>query len=91
MYVSVFLHVRLLVEPLPTERARVWPGVTVDQEVGGQCGRPLERLATLGTFEAPLLGVGGSVLVQGHRVTKGFVANLVEGEGGGRGGGKDVY
>lgn len=47
MYVSMLLHVRLLVEPLPTILARVRPGVRMDQEVSGQCAGSLEGLATL--------------------------------------------
>jgi hypothetical protein len=36
MNVSVFLHVRLLVEPLAAVLARVRPRVRVDEEVRGQ-------------------------------------------------------
>lgn len=36
--VGVFLHVRLLVEALPTELAGVGPSVRVDEQVGGQGG-----------------------------------------------------
>lgn len=43
--VCVLLHVRFLVEPLATELAGVGPGVRVDEEVRGQSGGALERLA----------------------------------------------
>ena len=47
MYVRVLLHVGLLVEAFATVRAWVGSGVTVDEQVGGQGGRSLERLAAL--------------------------------------------
>ena len=54
MYVSVLLHVRLLVEPLSAVLARVGPGVRVYEEVSGQGRAPLERLAALLARERPL-------------------------------------
>lgn len=47
MNVRVLLHVGLLVEALAAKLARVRSGVRVDQQVCGQRGRPLERLAAL--------------------------------------------
>lgn len=47
MYVGVFLHVGLLMEPLAAVGAWIGSGVTVDEEVGGQCGGSLEALAAL--------------------------------------------
>lgn len=52
---SVFLHVGLLVEPLPAELARVGPCVGVDEQVRGQSGRPLEAFAADLAVEAPFL------------------------------------
>lgn len=55
MNVGVLLHVRLLVEALATELARVGPSVRVDEQVGGQRGRALEGFATHSALEAALL------------------------------------
>ena len=55
MYVRVLLHVRLLVEPLAAVLAGVGPCVGVDQQVGGQRGRPCERLAAHFALKALLL------------------------------------
>lgn len=52
---SVFLHVGLLVEPLPAELARVGPCVGVDEQVRGQSRRPLEAFAADLAVEAPFL------------------------------------
>lgn len=52
--VCMFLHVGLLVEPLPAVLARVGPGVGVDQQVRGQGAGPLEgftALLALGTIQ----------------------------------------
>lgn len=51
----MFLHVRLLVEPLATVLTGVGPRVGVDEQVCGQCRRPLEALATDLTVKAPFL------------------------------------
>lgn len=51
----VFLHVWLLVEPLPAVLARVGPRVRVDEQVRGQRGGALEAFAADFTAEAPLL------------------------------------
>jgi hypothetical protein len=56
MNVSVFLHVRLLVEPLAAVLARVRPRVRVDEEVRGQRRTPLETFATLITLKSKLNG-----------------------------------
>lgn len=53
--VGVLLHVRLLVEALPTELAGVGPRVRVDEQVGRQGGRALEGFATHPALEATLL------------------------------------
>lgn len=45
MNVRVFLHIRLLVEPLAAVLAGVRPRVRVDEEVRGQSGGALERFA----------------------------------------------
>jgi len=55
VYVRVFLHVGLLVEPLAAVLAGVGPRVRVDEQVGGQRGRPLERLPAHFALEAFLL------------------------------------
>lgn len=47
----MLLHVRLLVEALATELARVRSRVRVDQQVCGESGRPLERLPALLALE----------------------------------------
>lgn len=52
---GVFLHIRFLVEPLPTVLARVGPGVRVDEQVGGQSRRSLKTLATNLTIKAAFL------------------------------------
>ena len=57
VYVGVFLHVGLLVEPLSAVLARVRPRVRVDEEVRGERGAPLERLAALLARERPLVRV----------------------------------
>ena len=49
--VGVLLHVRLLVEALATELARIRSRVRVDQQVCGESGRPLERLPALLALE----------------------------------------
>ena len=51
----VFLHVWLLVEPLPAVLARVGPRVRVDEQVRGQRGGALEAFAADFAAEAPLL------------------------------------
>lgn len=52
---GVFLHIRFLVEPLPTVLARIGPGVRVDEQVGGQSRRSLKALATNLTIKAAFL------------------------------------
>ena len=47
MYVGMFLHVALLVEPFSTVLARIGAGVGVDEEVGGEGGGALEHFPTL--------------------------------------------
>lgn len=51
VYVRVLLHVGLLVKPFPAELTRVRPRVRVYQQMRGQRGRPLERLAALFALE----------------------------------------
>ena len=51
VYISVLLHVRLLMKPLPTEGARVRTCVAVYQEVCRQGGRALEGLVALWAVE----------------------------------------
>lgn len=58
--VCVLLHVRFLVEPLATELAGVGPGVRVDEEVRGQSGGALERLAAHFALKAFFLKHGHS-------------------------------
>lgn len=76
MYVSVLLHVRLLVEPLAAVLARVRPCVRVDQQVCGECGGSLEGLAALLALEGPLCRVRGPVLAEAHFVPERLVAEL---------------
>ena len=51
MYVSMLLHIRLLVESFPAVLARIGPGVGMDQKMGGQSAGSLEGLSTLLAFE----------------------------------------
>lgn len=51
MNVCVFLHIRFLMESLAAKVAWVWPGIAVDQEMGGQGAAPLERFSTLWTLK----------------------------------------
>ena len=76
MDVRVLFHVALLVEALAAVGARVGAGVRVDQQVRGQRGRALERLAALATHEAPVLGVDGAMLVKADRVAEGLLAHV---------------
>lgn len=76
VYVGVFLHVGLLVEPLAAVGAGVWAGVTVDQEVRREGGGALEALPTLLALKAPLLGVDHPVLVQTDGMPKSLVTDL---------------
>lgn len=46
-------------EPLSAVLARVRPGVRVDQQVGGKCAGPLERLSALLALEHFLHAVHG--------------------------------
>lgn len=56
---SVFLHVGLLVEPLPAVLARIGPRVRVDEQVRGQRGRPLKAFAADFAVEASFLETDG--------------------------------
>ena len=47
-------------EPFAAVLAGVGPGVRMDQQVGGQCGTPLESLATLLAGKDALVAVHGS-------------------------------
>lgn len=51
MYICVFLHIRLLMEPLTAVLARVGPGVRMYEEMSGKCTGPLESFPTLLAFE----------------------------------------
>lgn len=51
VYIGVFLHVGLLVEPLATVLTGVGSGVTVDKHVCVQCGGALEAFSTFLTAE----------------------------------------
>jgi len=51
----VFLHVGLLVEPLPAVLAGVRPRVGVDEQVRRQSGRPLEAFTAYLAVETPFL------------------------------------
>ena len=62
----MLLHVGLLVEPLSAVLARVRARVRVDQEVRGQGGAALERLAALLARERLLVVVHGP----GNKVEK---------------------
>lgn len=55
MNVSMFLHIRLLVESLSAVLTRIRPRIAVDEQVGGEGGRAFEALSTLFTLETPLL------------------------------------
>lgn len=48
----------------------------MDEQVCGQCRRPLKALATDLTVKAPFLRVHGFVLLQAHRVPEGLAAYL---------------
>ena len=63
--VGVLLHVGLLVEALATELAWVGSRVRVDQQVCGESGRPLERLAALLALENLLDVVNSSATKHG--------------------------
>lgn len=76
MYVSVLLHIRLLMEPLATILTRVRPRVRVDQQVCGEGGGSLEGLAALLALEGPLRRVRGPVLAEAHFVSERLVAEL---------------
>lgn len=52
---GVLLHIRFLVEPLPTVLAWIGPCVRVDEQVGGQSRRSLKTLATNLTIKAAFL------------------------------------
>jgi hypothetical protein len=60
---GVLLHVRLLVEALPTVLAGVGPDVGVDEQMRGQRGRALEAFPADLTVEAPLLWGSQGALV----------------------------
>lgn len=57
MNVGVLLHIRLLMEALPTVLAGIRPGVRVDQQVSRQGGRSLEGLSAHFALKAFLLGI----------------------------------
>lgn len=61
MNISVFFHIRLLVEPLPAVLARVRSGVGVDEQVGGESAGSLEGFSTLLAFEDFFHAVDGPV------------------------------
>lgn len=63
MYVSVFLHVRLLMKAFPTVLARVGSRVAVNEQVRGQGRRPLELLATEVALETSLLPVNRDAML----------------------------
>lgn len=54
MYIGVFLHVRLLVEPLAAVLAGIRPGIRVDEQVCGKRTRPFKTLAALLALEENL-------------------------------------
>ena len=60
MNVCVFLHVRLLMEPLAAVLARVWPRVRMDEEVCWQGGASFESFATLFAGKYSFITVNGS-------------------------------
>lgn len=72
--VGVLLHVGLLMEALATELAWVRSRVRVDQQVCGECGRPLERLPALLALEDLLDVVNSSMLTEADLVTESLVA-----------------
>lgn len=76
----MFLHVALLVESFATVLAGVGPRVRVYQEMSGQCGASLERLAALFAFERFFGRVYGPVLAETYFVAERFVAHFT-GEG----------
>lgn len=51
MNIGMFLHVRFLMETFATVIARVWPRITMYQQVGAECWRPFECFTALLTFE----------------------------------------
>lgn len=55
MYESVFLHVRLLVEPFPAVLAGVGPRVRMYEQVSGEGGGALEHFPAHGAVKRPLL------------------------------------
>lgn len=51
MNVGVFLHIGLLVEPLPAVLARIGSSIRVDQQVSRQRARALETFSALLTLD----------------------------------------
>ncbi len=72
----MLLHVRFLVEPLPTVLTGKGSGITMDQEMSRQSRRPLEALPTLFAGEAFLLVVDSSVLTEADSMAKSLGANV---------------
>lgn len=74
--VRVFLHIRLLVEPLAAVLAGVRPRVRVDEQVRGEGGGAFEGFAAHLALEAFFLRVDIHVLLQTDGVAKGFSADI---------------
>ena len=72
----MFLHVRLLVEPLAAVLTRIGARVAVYQQMRGESRRPLETLAALRTREAPLVRVDGAVLAETDGVSERLRAHV---------------
>lgn len=70
--VSVFLHIRLLVEALAAVLAGIGPCVRMDQQMCGEGGGTLECLPTHLALKTSFLGVNVGVLLQAHSMPEGF-------------------
>ena len=58
-------------EPFAAVLAGVGPGVRMDQQVGGQCGTPLESLATL------LAGKDALVAMHGSKIAREIILKII--------------
>jgi len=76
VYISVLLHIALLVESLAAELARVRSRVRMDQKVSAERARSFEGFTALLAFEHFLCGVHSPVLSETDFMAEGFIAQL---------------
>jgi len=76
VYISVLLHIALLVESLAAELARVRSRVRMDQKVSAERARSFEGFTALLAFEHFLCGVHSPVLCETDFMAEGFIAQL---------------